>query len=235
MTQARRIRYGFELPDGTSRTLEFHFDAVTFKMVSPAAADPPFWTALGFCRCANCPLDERTTPHCPAALQMAAAVEPLRTLASYDEVLVTVIDDERTVSARTSAQQAMSSVLGLIMATAGCPWTDHLRPMARFHLPFATGEEILYRSVCTFLLAREMSAPQQRPGFAALEELYLNLHVVNRDMSRRLGAAASTDPARNAIALLDAVTTLLPAALECSLEEFKPLFEAWQSGKIAAI
>jgi hypothetical protein len=29
------------------------------------------------------------------------------------------------------------------------------------------------------------------------------------------------------MALLDAYTTLLPAALESSLEELKPLFDAW--------
>jgi len=50
---------------------------------------------------------------------------------------------------------------------------------------------------------------------------------VNRGMSRRLGAAARTDPARNAIALLDAYATLLPAALARSLQELKPLFDAW--------
>ena len=64
---------------------------------------------------------------------------------------------------------------------------------------------------------------------AALEELYQNLHLVNRDMSRRLGAATNTDPARNAIALLDTYTTLLPAALDRSLEELRPLFDGWQT------
>ncbi len=127
----------------------------------------------------------------------------------------------------TTAQQAMSSVLGLIMATAGCPWTDRFRPMARFHLPFASEVETVYRSVSMFLLARELAGTSHAQGFAALEELYENLHVVNRDMSRRLGAATRTDPAQNAMALLDAYTTLLPAALESSLEELKPLFDAW--------
>jgi hypothetical protein len=136
--------------------------------------------------------------------------------------------------AQTTAQQAMSSVLGLIMATAGCPWTDHLRPMARFHLPFASEAETVYRSICMFLLAREIGAVGSH-GFTALEELYRNLHVVNRDMSRRLGAAARTDPARNAMALLDSYTTLLPAALECSLDELRPLFDAWQSKRNPAI
>jgi len=129
----------------------------------------------------------------------------------------------------------MSSVLGLIMATAGCPWTDRLRPMARFHLPFASEAETVYRSISMFLLARELSGSSGTRGFAALEQLYENLHVVNRDMSRRLGAATRTDPARNAMALLDAYTTLLPAALACSMEELKPLFDAWRGAEFQAI
>jgi hypothetical protein len=54
-------------------------------------------------------------------------------------------------------------------------------------------------------------------------------------MSRRLGAATRTDPARNAMALLDSYTTLLPAALERSLDDLKPLFDAWQTKRIPAI
>ncbi len=147
---------------------------------------------------------------------MAPAVEPFKALVSFDTVGVTVTQAERTVHAETSAQQAMSSVLGLIMATSGCPWTDRLRPMARFHLPFASEAETVYRSVCMFLLARDLTGAGDSPGFAQLEDLYENLHAVNRDMSRRLGAATRTDPARNAMALLDSYTTLLPAALESS-------------------
>ena len=55
---------------------------------------------------------------------MAAAIEPLKALVSIDTVGVTVTQSERTIYAETTAQQAMSSVLGLIMATAGCPWTS---------------------------------------------------------------------------------------------------------------
>jgi hypothetical protein len=104
--------------------------------------------------------------------------------------------------------------------------------MARFHLPFATEAETVYRSVCSFLLARELVGAGDSRGFETLKKLYENLHVVNRDMSRRLGAATRTDPARNAMALLDTYTTSLPAALESSLEELKPLFGAWQGTQI---
>jgi hypothetical protein len=103
--------------------------------------------------------------------------------------------------------------------------------MARFHLPFASETETLYRSVCMFLLARELAGEGNTEGFAALEALYDNLHVVNRDMSRRLGAATRSDPARNAIALLDTFTSLLPMALDSSLQELAPLFDAWRVAK----
>jgi hypothetical protein len=255
MSAPLRIRYRFDLPDGSQKTLDFLFDAATFRLSNPPPADPPFWTELKFNQCANCPLSTERHAHCPAALQMAAALEPLNALVSFDTVGVTVVQPERTVHVETSAQQAMSSVLGLIMATAGCPWTDRLRPMARFHLPFANEAETLYRSVSMFLLSVELAARGPAPAvadalavaeapaaaadaartapaprtFAALEELYKNLHLVNRDMSRRLGAATNTDPARNAIALLDTYTTLLPAALDRSLDELRPLFDAWQT------
>jgi hypothetical protein len=227
MSEPQRIRYRFDLSDGSQKLLDFTFDAVNFRLANAVPASPPFWTDLTFNQCANCPLDAADHSHCPAALQMASAVELLQALVSFDTVGVTVTQAERTVYAETTAQQAMSSVLGLIMATAGCPWTDRLRPMARFHLPFASEAETVYRSVCMFLLARQLGFAGGSAGFAALEKLYENLHVVNRDMARRLGAATRTDPAQNAMALLDAYTTLLPAAIDSSLEELKPLFDAW--------
>jgi hypothetical protein len=235
MIDSTRIRYRFELSDGTHKTFDFHFDARDFRLKNLAPREPPFWTELGFNQCANCTLNAAEHPHCPPALHMADAVERLDSLVSFDTIRVTVTQAERIIQAEVSAQQAMSSVLGLVMATSGCPWTDLLRPMARFHLPFASDSEAIYRSVTMYLLARELMDANESAGFESLEALYRNLHVVNRDMSRRLGAATRTDPARNAMALLDAYTILLPAALASSLEELKPLFEAWKIAKLAAI
>jgi hypothetical protein len=229
MSEPLQIRYSFDLPDGSKKQVDLHFAAADFRLTNAGPANPPFWTELKFSQCANCPLSSAEHTHCPAALHMAPAVESLKELVSFDAVGVTVTQAERTVQAQSTAQQALSSVLGLIMATSGCPWTDRLRPMARFHLPFASEAETVYRSVCMFLLARELLGSGAAQGFAPLQALYENLHVVNRDMSRRLGAATRTDPARNAMALLDTYTTLLPAALESSLEEIKPLFDGWRT------
>ena len=235
MTETLRIRYGFDLPNGSKKHVDLCFDPKNFRLTNEVPAEPPFWTELKFSQCANCPLNSEEHTHCPSALHMAPAVELLKELVSFDTVGVTVTQAERTVHAETSAQQALSSVLGLIMATSGCPWTDKLRPMARYHLPFASEAETVYRSVCMFLMARELTGTAEPSGFAELKDLYDNLHVVNRDMSRRLGAATRTDPARNAMALLDSYTTLLPAALESQLAELKPLFDAWRGVPISSI
>jgi hypothetical protein len=232
MKERLHIRYGFDLPDGSKKQVDLSFDPVDFRLANAAPANPPFWTELKFSQCANCPLSADEHSHCPSAVHMVSAVESLKDLVSFDTVGVTVSQAERTVHSETTAQQAMSSVLGLVMATSGCPWTDRLRPMARFHLPFASEAETVYRSVCMFLLARELVGTGEAHGFGTLKDLYDNLHVVNRDMSRRLGAATRTDPARNAMALLDSYTTLLPAALESSLQELKPLFDSWRGTPI---
>jgi hypothetical protein len=134
MTDALRIEYRFDLPNGSRKQLKLTFSPTDFRLLNKVTADPPFWTELKFNQCGNCPLNSKKSPQCPAALQMVPAVDALKELVSFDTVGVTVIQAERTIHAETTAQQAMSSVLGLIMATAGCPWTDRLRPMARFHV-----------------------------------------------------------------------------------------------------
>src|SRR5260221_10410014 len=176
MSDPQLIRSGFDLPDGSQKTLDFSFDAADFRLSNAAPAAPPFWTALTFNQCANCPLNAADHPHCPAALQMASAIELLKTLVSFDTIGVTVTQAERTVYSKTTAQLAMSSVLGLIMATAGCPWADRFRPMARFHLPFANEAETVYRSISMFLLARELAGAGPTHGFAGRRKHYLKIH-----------------------------------------------------------
>jgi hypothetical protein len=229
MSEFQRIRYRIELPNGSQEVFDFQFDETDFRLRNAPPAQPPFWTRLEFNKCANCPLDPLDHAHCPPALHMADTVERLAALVSFDIVSVTVTSLERTMHAEVSAQQAMSSILGLIMATSACPWTGLLRPMARFHLPFANEMETVYRSLTMYLLAKELADAPGQAGFESLESLYEKLHVVNRDMSRRLGAATRSDPARNALALLDSYSTLLPAAIEGSLAELRPLFDSWKT------
>ena len=74
---------------------------------------------------------------------------------SYDVVDVTVESRERLyVKEQISIEHAVSSLLGIIMATSGCKDLDMLKPMVKFPLPFASIEETIYRAASMYLLAQ---------------------------------------------------------------------------------
>ena len=187
MTESPRIQYRFDLSDGSQKLFDFWFDAIDFRLTNPAPAEPPFWTALGFNQCANCPLNARDTPHCPPALQMADAVERLAGLVSYDTVAVTVVQPGRTVSAEISAQQALSLGDG---PHHGDRWLSVDRPAApdgAIPSAFRGRAETVYRIVTMYLLARELHGSTPAAGFERSSVLYENLHLVNHAMCEATG------------------------------------------------
>jgi len=149
---------------------------------------------------------------------------------SYDPVRLEVLTEERMVSAETTVQEGVSALMGLLIATSGCPHTDFLKPMARFHLPLATPEETFYRVVSMYCLAQHFRGQKWLPvdfGFGDLFRRYAQLAQVNEAVARRIRAASSEDATVNAIVLLDALAHYLPNSLEESLEALEPLFHGY--------
>ena len=211
-----RVRYRFNLPNGLRETFDMFFEGREFRLLNPVPKPVPFWAELGFNRCENCPLAVAAHPNCPAAAQLAPIVEKIETLVSYQEIRVDVLTAERSITQTTTAQQALASLFGLILSTSGCPRTAFLRPMARFHLPLANELETLYRSVTMHLLDqhfRRGRGERAAENFADLKAAYAQLHPVNRGIARRLRAASRSDPALNAVTLLDTYASLLPTTL----------------------
>lgn len=224
-----RVRYRFNLPNGLRETFDLFFEDRDFRLLNPVPKPVPFWAELGFNRCENCPLPAATHPNCPAAAQLVPIVEKIETMVSYDEIRVDVLTAERSITQTTTAQQALASLFGLILSASGCPRTAFLRPMARFHLPLANELETLYRSVTMHLLDqhfRRCRGESVDETFGELKAAYAQLHPVNRGIARRLRAASRSDPALNAVTLLDTYASLLPNMLEQSLRELDALFAA---------
>lgn len=221
--------YRFDLPDASERVFELKLDRDTAQLVSQSPGEPPAWTALAFNQCSGCPLEASKVSHCPAAVQLAGVIDGFTHLVSYDKVRVTVESEERSVVATLSAQQGLASLIGLIMASSGCPRTAVFRPMARFHLPFSTESETAYRVAAMYLLAQHFIARDGgTPDLALdhLESVYRGLHAVNRGMAQRIRAASRQDAIVNAIVLLDVFTSLVPSAIHEILDEIKPAFAA---------
>lgn len=228
------LTYRFTFPDSQERTFALEMDRDTAELTPAVIDNPPPWTALTFNQCSGCPLNAAETPHCPAALHLSGVIDGFTDLVSYDKVRVTVESEERAVSATLAAQQALASLMGLIMASSGCPRTAVFRPMARFHLPFSSESETAYRVAAMYLLAQHYIAREGgRPDVALedLERVYNGVHAVNRGMAKRLRAASRQDAIVNAVVLLDVYSSLVPAAIHEILEEIKPAFAALLAAK----
>jgi hypothetical protein len=223
------LSYRFTFPDSRERVFALELDRDTAELTPPHNPDPPAWTKLAFNQCTNCPFDKAKVSHCPAALHLAEVIDGFADLVSYDTVRVAVEGEERCVVATLSAQQGLASLIGLLMASSGCPRTAVFRPMARFHLPFSSESETAYRVASMYLLAQHFIARDGGDPDLALEELqgvYKGVHAVNRGMAQRLRAASRQDAIVNAIVLLDVYTSLVPSAIHDILGEIKPAFAA---------
>jgi len=221
--------YQFNFPDKEVIELKLEIDcsSVTLRQNNE---DQPFWTELGFNQCPNCPLNIEKETVCPVAQNLTPLLNVSNTLVSYDEVSVTIMTANRTISADTTVQRAMSSILGLIMATSPCPHLEFLKPMARFHLPLASEEETIYRTTSMFMLAQHFKYQQGKDyelGFKGLTENYAKLQIINRALANRIRAAIKEDATVNAIILLDLLSQAVTWSIEDKLNELEPLFQSY--------
>jgi len=153
-------------------------------------------------------------------------------LKSFDRIRVEVVTPERRIHQETTVQKGVSSLMGLLIATSGCPWTVFLKPMARFHLPLASHDETLYRASSMYMLAQyfvHKSGRQPDLTLTQLSIIYQQLQNINTAMADRLRAASRTDSTVNAIILLDMLAKTMPYAVDDRLDELSHLFDAYMT------
>jgi hypothetical protein len=224
--QPRRFSYTFTFRSGAEQKLDIELDPTTLELKQSYPEQKPEWTKLKFSQCENCPLGD-DVEYCPVALNLSNVVETFKTYNSFEPVQVTVETKERTYQKDTTLQKSLSSVIGLYMVTSNCPIMDKLRPMAQFHLPFATSIETFYRSVSMYLTAqfflmREGKQPDW--DLKKLVELYKAISTVNKGMAGRLRQASEKDANVNAVVILHSLGDGVPYFVEGGLAEVEHLF-----------
>lgn len=228
MADTLKIEYRLTPPCGSEHRFDIVLDAKTLALQIPPRDDLPEWAALEFEQCANCPLKAADTPHCPLARELVEVVDLCGDLCSYDQMLVDVTTPERRTICQTTVQRGIASLMGLLIATCGCPHTQVFRPMARFHLPVATEEETIYRATSMYLLSQHFARRRGQSADLELEGLlraYREVHVVNMHVARRLRQAVTRDGSLNALIILDLFSKALPDTIEDSLAEIEYLVE----------
>jgi hypothetical protein len=221
------IQYCFRLPDHSSEDFKLELDPSNLELTGNIPQSLPAWTELDFHQCPHCPLEVVTDPYCPLAANLVNIVQRFDGLISYDKIRVDVITQERRISQHTTAQKGISSMMGLVIATCGCPHTAFFKAMGRFHLPLASSEETIFRATSMYLLAQYFLKMEGRHAdfeLGGLTKIYNNMQIVNVAIANRLRSTSMSDSLINAIVILDNFAKSLPYAIEKSLKNFRHLF-----------
>lgn len=235
MTDTFTITYKFTLPDATQELFNLQFNSENVEIIDQNHDTPPVWTELEHHQCPHCPLTHETHPNCPVAMNLATAIDRFDHLMSFERMLVEVTSSKRHVAADTSAQEGISSLMGLLIAGSSCPMTHFFKPMARFHLPFSNKDETLWRATATFLLARYFTDQGLQPSDMSLDglvKIYDDVTQLNDYLVERVRSATSKDSAVNALVHLDVFAKFLTPPLEESLDQIKYIFSPFLDGEL---
>ncbi|MDT8334133.1 MAG: hypothetical protein RQ753_00390 [Desulfurivibrionaceae bacterium] len=227
------IRYIFKFSDGRREQIDLRLDPHTLDVVNRSPENPPEWVGIDYCRCPHCADAGLVTPYCPVALSLVDVVKRFGNVTSHEPVDLQVVSAGRTISQHTVAQKAISSLLGLLISTSGCPFTDFFKPMARFHLPLSSEEETVFRASGMYLLAqyfRKREGQSEDCELRGLARIYDDLHRLNVSIARRLRHATKEDSSLNAMTVLDIFTHTFQCVIEEELAELRQPFAPYFSG-----
>ena len=225
------IEYRFKFGNGTETRFTVRLRKPDLQMVTAPSGALPDWTRLTHCQCPNCPLNPTQHQHCPIAVNLVDIIDCFKDHFSTEETDITVRSDARQYQRHGSVQSGVSSLMGLYMVVSGCPIMDKLRPMAHTHLPFATVDETMYRSVSMYLLAQYFRYRQGKTADWELKELlkiYEDIRQVNQSFVKRLLSINPLDASINALVSLDCFATITAFSIvQDSLKQMQPLFQAY--------
>ncbi len=231
MVEKANLEIAYKFSSGNGRKVEFsiQLDSETLAYSSDAERKYPAWTRLDYePQCTNCQLINKNMEYCPIAVNLVDVVHVFKDTLSYETVDCEVTTNERTYYKRNiQIQSALSSLLGIIMVTSGCPALDKLRPMVKFHLPFASIEETIYRAASMYLLAQyfrmkhDLKTDLDLKGLIAV---YQEIDQINARLCKRIRCATNQDASLNAVVVLDVFAKMVPISVEDTLLSFNSLF-----------
>lgn len=224
------ITYKYTFDGNLKKSFTLELDPNSLALVTTPLVEAPFWTELSYYRCENCSLAADLVSHCPLALNLSGIVGEFSDYFSHQSAYVEVTTAARTYAKDTTVEEGLSALVGIIMTTSGCPVMEPLKPMVRFHLPFATLEETYYRMISTWLMAqffilRKGETPDLT--LTGIEKVYANVSEVNSGIANRLRNNADKDANLNALVNLNFFAAMAPLAIEDILEQLEPNFSGY--------
>ena len=225
ITSEFEYEFSFLFKDGKEKRVKVRIDEKTLNIIRPSIKVPPKWTEISNFKCPHCPIDKNKFKYCPLAVNLNDVISDFTEFHSYDDVEVIIHTNARTYYKHTSLQNGLGSLLGIVMVANDCPTMGKLKPMMRYHLPFATLEETDYRVLSMYLLAQYVIAKKGgEPDWEMnnLKDLYEEIKLLNQNVCRHLAEIESKDAIVNAVVTLNSfaehVTFLLSKNMMQRLE-----------------
>ncbi|HMK64721.1 MAG TPA: hypothetical protein VK564_02935 [Thermodesulfobacteriota bacterium] len=216
--------YQFYFDDKKTKTFEAFLNPDTLSLALPVSYRVPAW-AKTF-RCSQSPPEDTC---CNIYENISHLIEDFKSLDSFIPCTISVHTPERNYSTKADVQRGLSSLLGLYMATSGCPFLNFLKPMARFHLPFASNEETIFRSTGSYLIGQYLKAKKNNQAdfeINQLPKMYNRVSKINNEIIAHLRQQYyAHDANANALIMLENFAQIFSEFLPEELEEFVPFYE----------
>jgi len=231
MSENFTIKYTFQFESKEQKEFVINLDGKSLDLIFPPKQELPPWTELSCEQCSHCPLDPNEHKHCPVAKSLVEVIRFFSTLRSIEEVDLLIETEQRNYSKHTPLQSAVGSLIGIYMVSSGCPIMNKLRPMVRFHLPFASIDETIYRAISMYLTAQFLIHKQGKTPDWELNDLgkiYENVNKLNSHFIKRIRQIKIEDASLNAIVILDCFAQSVGFSVtEKMLDSLEALFHAY--------
>ena len=223
-----KYKYIFECSNGFQKIFEVKIHKDTLLLENPSAENLPEWTRLKNFKCPNCPLNESEHEYCPVAINLNRIISFFQDVPSFQKVKITVESPERNYVKSADVQTGVSSLLGLIMASSGCPIVGKLKSLVKFHLPFATIEETEIKIFSMYLLYQYFIMKKgEEPDWEMkkLNELYNDIMILNKNVAEKIAEVENKDASINAVVVLNNFADSVTFGLDMdALEHLEKLF-----------
>lgn len=225
-----KYSYHFKFENGIESLFEIFLEPTTLQIIRQSKKEPAEWTKLENFECVHCPLNKDEYKYCPVAVNLQELIEFFSEKTSFEKVKVTVDTNERSYFKDTDVQSAVGSLIGIIMPASGCPILAKLRPMLRFHLPFATIEETEFRVFAMYALAqflRHKIGKQPDWELKSLVKLYDDIQKINTNVVSKIAKLEKQDASINSVVVLNNFANFV--AMDLDDEDFSRLTELFGS------
>lgn len=221
------INYKFCFENGEEKIFNLEIDNDTLSLKTDFNFETPEWTSVNNIGCDLCAGKET---HCKLAKTIGYFIKQFDKIPSYEKVKVYVETENRTYFKETSIQAGVGGIFGILMPTCGCPILGKLKPMVRYHLPFADIEETEYRVFSMYMLAqyfkmRKGSAPDLEMD--NLKDTYDEIRKINQKIAKAIADLEKMDTSINSVVALNNFADSVTFTLEDKLENIEKLFDNW--------